>query len=48
MMKWRDFALPSEMVAFITDNYKIIGHVQKIDVDDAVKQGSGAETCQFF
>ena len=38
MKQWTRSKLPSEIVSIITDSSRIMGHVKKIDVDEAVKQ----------
>ena len=40
--------LPSEILAIITDNSGTMGYVQKEDVDEAVRQGSGGGICHKF
>ena len=40
--------IPSETVAIITDNYTVIGNVQKRDVEEAVAQESSMRIFQKF
>ena len=48
MKHWQMCQLPSEMVAIITDVSRTMGCVQKMDVDEAVRQESGVETLYEF
>ena len=48
MKKRTSYTLPNLIVAIVTDNSKIMGHVQKMDVDEAVEQESGVGMFQKF
>ena len=48
MRQWCGCILSSKIVALMTNNSNIMGHVKKINVDEAVEQGSGVEIFKTF